>query len=169
MFMCFGGIFRGWADGNVDSALRHLEQLRGSGQSLGLSYYLSLVAECEARAGDYSRALARVEEALAHASRTGERYYEADLHRLKGTWLLELHSDADDAAEPALRRAIALARECGERPAALRASLVLGRLFDRTGRADAGRELVASACDLFDEQDDWQELQVARAFSKGSV
>jgi predicted ATPase len=163
MFKAFCGILRGWADTNVDFALKNLEAVRGSGQQIGFSYWLSLIAECEAASGAYGSALSRVDEAIAHAEATGELYYVADLHRLKGTWLLGQDPESK-AAEVSLRRAIAIAQEHSERPAVLRASLALGRLLRARGLEGEARDLVASACIQHDEHTAWGDLVVARTF-----
>jgi TOMM system kinase/cyclase fusion protein len=164
MFKAFCGILRGWADSNADSALKNIEALRGSGQQIGLSYWLSLVAECDAASGAYKSALSRIDEALAHAEASGELYYEADLHRLKGTWLFAQDPGQPVAAEASLRRAIEVARENSGRPAVLRASLALGRLLRARGLEGEARDLVASACIQHDEHTAWGDLVVARTF-----
>jgi TOMM system kinase/cyclase fusion protein len=163
MFKAFCGILRGWADGNTDFALQNLEAVRGSGQQIGLSYWLSLVAECEAASGAYASALSRVDEAIAHATATGELYYVADLHRLKGTWLLG-QDPGGIAAETSFRRSIEVAREHAQRPAELRASLGLGRLLRARGLEGEARDLVASACMQHDADVVWGDLVVARNF-----
>jgi TOMM system kinase/cyclase fusion protein len=164
MFKAFSGILRGWADGSAEFALQNLEGLRASGQQIGLSYWLSLVAECDAAAGAYATAVARIDEALAHAQDTGELFYVADLYRLKGTWLLGQDPGAIQSAESLFRCAIDLARESGQRPAELRASLALGQLLKARGQEAEARQLVASACAQHDERTAWGDLIIARTF-----
>src|SRR5262249_23762506 len=52
------------------------------------THYLALLAEALEAGGSAEAALAAVDEALELAGRTGERYYEAELHRLRGELLL---------------------------------------------------------------------------------
>jgi predicted ATPase len=80
------------------------------------------LAEGEARAGDVDRALAVLDEALFTCGRTGYRSFEAELHRVRGDMLLK-RGPTNPA--PALRSAIAVAREQGTRSFELRAALSL--------------------------------------------
>jgi predicted ATPase len=168
MYSAFCGVLRGWADRNAEAAMRSLERVRETGQQIAMSYYLTLVAECEAESGAYRSALSRIDEALSHVHETGEAYYAADLHRLKGEWLLEHDPMAHDAAEAHLRHAIDLARERSARATELRASLALGRLLEIRGRGDEGREVVASACSWHEGKVEWTDLSAARKFAAHS-
>ena len=164
LYKAFGGILRAWADRNGEAALRHLEMIRMTGQEIGLSYWLSLVAECDAASGGHASALARIDETIAHAEKTGESYYASELHRLKGSWLAELGPNSSQVAEASLRRAIELARERAQRPSELRASLALGRLLLASERRSEAYDVVAAACSRYHDNVDWVELRAARAF-----
>ncbi len=60
----------------------------GTGLVLNTPYYLALLAgACEA-AGVPSDARTHLEAAIDAAERTGECWFEPELHRLKGEWLL---------------------------------------------------------------------------------
>jgi predicted ATPase/DNA-binding winged helix-turn-helix (wHTH) protein len=52
-------------------------------------YFLGLLAEAYDKAGQTEEGLAVLDEALAIVDRTGERYYEAELYRLKGELTLQ--------------------------------------------------------------------------------
>ena len=54
------------------------------------SYFLALLAEAYGKAGQAEEGLTVLAEALARVDKTGERFYEAELYRLKGE--LTLHS-----------------------------------------------------------------------------
>jgi predicted ATPase len=66
------------------------------------------LADLHLRAQRAEAALAAAEEALAEVEATGERFYEADLHRLRGEALALLPGRAHEA-ESSLRRAVAVA------------------------------------------------------------
>jgi hypothetical protein len=51
-------------------------------------YYLALLADAHGKNGQPEEGLVVLAEALAVVERTGERYYEAELWRLKGTLTL---------------------------------------------------------------------------------
>ena len=57
---------------------------RPQGQSCISPYFLALLAEAYGKAGQAEEGLATLAEALATVDRTGERFYEAELYRLKG-------------------------------------------------------------------------------------
>ena len=52
------------------------------------SYYLVLLAEAYGKAGQAEEGLATLAEALSVVDKSGERFYEAELYRLKGELLL---------------------------------------------------------------------------------
>ena len=54
------------------------------GASLSQSYYLALLAEAYGKAGQTEEGLAVLAEALTLVDKSGERFYEAELYRLKG-------------------------------------------------------------------------------------
>jgi class 3 adenylate cyclase len=62
---------------------------------LGRPYGLGLLSEALARSGEHDAALAAVMEALAAAAQIGERWWDAELHRVKGLRLLACGDVAD--------------------------------------------------------------------------
>ncbi|HEX2184229.1 MAG TPA: adenylate/guanylate cyclase domain-containing protein, partial [Chloroflexota bacterium] len=54
------------------------------------TFFLGLLAECCGHIGELNEAQALLETALTLASDIGERWFEAELHRLKGELLLAL-------------------------------------------------------------------------------
>jgi predicted ATPase len=134
---------------------RGLEAYAGSGCRMGLPLYYNLIADACLRLRlieDGEQALARGLEAVGS---TGERSWEAELHRLQGELALAgMESGGPDrAAEAAacFQRAIATARELGAPSSELRAATSLGRLALAQGRRDQARALVAEAHGRFTE------------------
>jgi len=163
MIKAFGGILRGWAVQDPERSMREIEVLRASGQELGLSYWLSLVAESEAARQRYDRALDRLNECLRYAESTGELYYVPELHRMQGEYLLRLDPASVDAAEVCFRRSIAAARERGARMAELRSALALGRVLQGRGEGARAADLLRPIHGAFTEGFALPELQEARA------
>ena len=93
---------------------------------------LALLAEAEQLAGRPEEALRLLDDALAQANRSGERYFEAEFHRLKGESLLAVSPPQAAQAEAAFTTAIAVARRQGAKLLEDRAAASLGRL--RTSR-----------------------------------
>ena len=66
-----------------------LAAARGTGVELGRSSDLALLAEAYRSVGQIEEGLGVLSEALVTADKTGERFYEAELYRLKGTLTLQ--------------------------------------------------------------------------------
>ena len=94
-------------------------------------------AEAQLRAGDPGTGLALVDEALAHGRETSERWWDAELHRLRAELLLCGGAGAD-AAEESLRRALEIARGQRARALELRAACSLARHWARRGPVRGG-------------------------------
>lgn len=62
--------------------------MRDTGSELLQSYFPGLLAEAYLKDGQVEEGLATVAEALAFVDRTEERFYEAELYRIKGELLL---------------------------------------------------------------------------------
>jgi predicted ATPase len=90
-----GIVLRGWAlaeqgrEGEGMAEMRRgLAAYRTVDIEQGKPHLLAMVAEVEGKVGQIEEGLALVAEALAFIDRTEERYYEAELYRLKGELLL---------------------------------------------------------------------------------
>jgi TOMM system kinase/cyclase fusion protein len=163
MIKSFGGVLRGWADNDVEGANRSIEVLRASGQELGLSYWLSLVAESEAALGRYDDAIARMDECIRYAEAKGELYYVSELYRLKGVWLLKKEPAARELAGACFRQSLDAARRQGTRLSALRSALASCQLLpDERLRAEVG-PLLRPLYEGFTEGFSLPELVEARA------
>jgi predicted ATPase len=111
--------------GNTEAGMRPLQaQLDHAGETLHLPRYLFLLGElsaCLGEAGDASRGLRTVENAIARCEASGEGWYLAELWRIKGQLI-------GDAGESCLRRALDLARQQQAHAWELRAAISLARL-----------------------------------------
>ena len=85
--------------------------------------------------GEVPQGLPVLAEALAAAHNRGERYCEAELHRLKGELLLLQSADQHAEAEASLHHALAIARRQQAKSLELRAAMSLGRLWQQQGKA----------------------------------
>ena len=82
--------------------------------------------------------------ALEMADRTGERWFEAELHRLRGEWLINHRSGEQAEAEACFARALALARRQSAKMWELRAAMSFARLRCNQGRLVEARDLLTS-------------------------
>ena len=101
-------------------------------------------------------------EAVSRASMTGERCYEAELHRLRGECVLSLASRNQTVAEASFQQAIEVARHQGGKMWELRGAASLARLWRRQGRCAEARDLLAPIYGWFTEGLDARDLTEAR-------
>jgi predicted ATPase len=121
------------------------------------------LAEAEARAGDIDRALAILDETLATSERTGDRKFDAELHRVRGQMLLKRAPANPAAAEEALLTAIAVSKQQSTRSFELRAALSLARLYQSTGRPVERQAVRAPAVEGFAPTPEMPEIAEAEA------
>ena len=96
---------------------------------------------------------------------TGECWWEAELYRLSGEFLLaqDHTGDRTAAAEASFRRALDTAHRQGAQALTLRAVISLCRLWQRQSKGVEARQLLEVTYDRFTEGFDTADLQTARA------
>ena len=124
-------------------------------------FFQGLLAEIEAQ-GDAEGALTRIEEALALAGETGERWSDAFLHRLRGEILLQRDPANTAAAENAFLTAIAIAQQQKARSFELRAALSLAKLYHSTDRPADAHAVLAAALKGFSPTPEFPEIAEAQ-------
>jgi predicted ATPase len=102
-------------------------------------------------------------EALATADAHEERYYEAEIFRLKGELLLRQHASNDAEAWSCFENAIEIARKQSAKSFELRATMSLTRLLAKQGRRDEARAVLAEIYNWFTEGFDTADLKDAKA------
>jgi predicted ATPase len=82
----------------------------------------------------------------------GERYYEAEIWRIKGELLLKAAaSNAQAEAESCYHQAIEIARRQSAKSFELRASKSLARLWQQQGKHEEARQMLAEIYGWFSE------------------
>ena len=82
-------------------------------------------------------------EALTLADKTGERWYEPELYRLKGALLLQQSADHHAEAQACFQHALDVARAQQARSLELRAATSLARLWQQQGKRHEAHQLLA--------------------------
>jgi predicted ATPase len=96
-----------------------------------------------------------------------ERWWEAEICRLRGVLLLRQPETPQAEAEVWLRRALDIARRQEAKALELRAAVSLSRLWQQQGKRVAAYELLAPLYSWFTEGFDTADLQEAKALIEG--
>jgi predicted ATPase/DNA-binding SARP family transcriptional activator len=143
-----------------------IQDFMATGARLRLPYYLSLLARASHQAGNNEKALTVIEQAMSEALNNQERCWDAELHRLRGEFLLFQDANVVDAAgssEAALLRSVEIARKQHALAFELRAALSLARLWQSQQRSLEGKRLLAPILSRFTEGQHSQDIQSARS------
>jgi len=134
-----------------------------TGATLWTPMQLSYLARAHAKLGQTDDAWHYIEESLAILEKTGERWCEAEVHRVVGE--IALMSPERDAAkaEACFERALAVARRQQARSWELRAAMSMARLWRGQGKRQQARDLLAPVCGWFTEGFDTLDLKEAKA------
>jgi len=161
--------FQGWAkwsDSAEESRLaemrRSLAIVRERGQVWLLPRFEAALAEAEASAGETDAGLRRLDDALAELERTEQRWYEAEMHRIRGEILLKRDPADTAAAEQSLQAAVAIAQSQKARSFELRAALALAKLYSAANRDADAHAVLAPAVEDFSPTQQFPELTEAQ-------
>jgi predicted ATPase len=164
-----GRILRGWTlamQGDAATGVAHIQQGLGAVQSIGQKlyrpYHLALLAEAYGQAGQPEVGLTCLAEALTLVEATEERWWEAELYRLKGELLLRLPLPDIPQATTCIHQALDVARHQQAKALELRAALSLSRLWQRQAQRIEARQLLADIYCWFTEGFDTADLQTAK-------
>jgi predicted ATPase len=170
LVLAHSDVLLGWAAAHrgqgadcADRMRRGVAAATATGSRLFESFFLGLVAEALAFAGDVDHGLGELDQALARSTESGERWADAELHRLRGDLLCRLSRPDLDEAERSFRAALSTAREQGTTGFELRAATSLARLWGDHGRREEARELLAPVYGSFTEGFDTADLKEAKA------
>ncbi|MGH7899247.1 MAG: ATP-binding protein, partial [Candidatus Binatia bacterium] len=123
---------------------------------------ISLTADAAAKSGKIEEGLSKLEIAIAAAERTGERWWEPELQRLRGELVWQTDPN-DQEAEACFGRAIRIARDQESRSLELRATTSLSRFLASKGKVEEARTALADVYSSFAEGFDTPDLKEARA------
>jgi predicted ATPase len=168
-FMAIGSIFHGWAlvqQGQTQAGIEYLTQgltaWRATGAETGRPYFLALLADAHRIMGQPEAGLTVLAEALTLVDSSGVRFYEAELHRLKGELLLQQSSDKQAEAENCFHHALEIARNQQAKSFELRTATSLARLWQQQGKRQEAHDLLAPVYNWFTEGFDTADLQDAQ-------
>ena len=188
-----GTVLRGWAlaeQGQREEGITQMRQgladLRAIGSEIERPFFLALLAEAYGKGGQAEEGLSLLAEALAFVDKTGERFYEAELYRLRGELTLQLEargwrletsspspqasslkppvsSGAEQEAERYFLKAIDIARKQQAKSLELRATMSLARLWQQQDKKTEAHQMLSEIYNWFTEGFDTADLQEAKA------
>jgi len=136
---------------------------RATGTALLGSYFCTVLADIAAHLGHTEDGLQALAEAHSLMEQHEERWWEAEVHRLRGIILLRQPGTPQAEAEVWLRRALDVARRQQAKSLELRAAMSLARLWQQQGKQAEAHELLAPVYGWFTEGFDTADLQEAKA------
>jgi adenylate cyclase len=192
-FLAYGPILRGWVlaeEGQGEEGISQMRQgitaWQATGAELWQSCFLTLLADAYGKVGQPEEGLTVLTEVSAKVNKTGERWYEAELYRIKGEltlqkgardWGLETSSSSPQVpslkpqvssgvareAEGYFLTAIDIARQQQAKSWELRASTSLARLWQSQGKKAEAHKLLSEIYNWFTEGFETKDLQEAKA------
>ena len=177
LVQALGPIMRGWAIAVQEHSPESLIQIRqglnmfrSTGAEAQRPYFLTLLADASGLLGQPEDGLAALEEALSLVEQTGERYYEAEVHRQQGELLLlraamshpAQGSQEQHDAETCFQHALDVARRQEAKALELRAAMSLARLWQQQGKHAEAHALLAPVYGWFTEGFDTTDLIEAK-------
>ena len=160
----------GWAramQGQGEEGLAQVRQgiasARATGAALIVPYLCTLLAEVADHLGHTADGLQALAEAHTLVEQHDERWWEAEVCRLRGVLLLRQPRTPQAEAEAWLQRALDVARRQEAKSLELRATMSLGRLWQQQDKRQEAYDLLAPIYQWFTEGFDTADLQEAKA------
>ena len=173
LFLTAGAIQRGWLlaeDGREEEGLAQMRDGLARHRSIGAAVlvpaFLAMVAEVLEKLGRLDEGLSVVSEAFVAGQQSGQHYWEAELHRLRGALTQRSRvagAAAADDAESCFLQAMAVARSQKAKSLELRAATSLSRLWAGQGKVREAHALLSGVYNWFTEGFDTVDLIDAKS------
>jgi class 3 adenylate cyclase/predicted ATPase len=148
----------------IDQAIIRLDDYRGAGYRFGVTALFILLCGALLVRGQLDAVPQVLESAFSTCNDNSERFFEAELYRVKARLLLlGKEPNSSTHAESLLDRSLKIARDQGARSLELRAARDLAELWRDQGKRDEARELLAPVYGWFTEGFDTLDLKQAKA------
>ncbi|MBI3248068.1 MAG: AAA family ATPase [Deltaproteobacteria bacterium] len=194
-WLVYGTVSEGWAlamQGREEEGIASIQKGMTLAQSMGSnmahSYHLALLAKVYGNKGQHEEGLKILAEALEFVEKRGERFYEAEIYRLKGELTLQqegsrlqalglrekieeegvrlqavgLREKAEEAKK-CFHKAIEIAQKQQAKSLELRATMSLARLWQAQGKHREAHTTLSEVYNWFTEGFDTKDLQEAKA------
>jgi predicted ATPase len=158
---------QGQGEEGMTQVRQGITSYRATGAALYVPYFYTLLAEVCAHLGHPEDGLQALTEGHTLVEQQEERWWEAEVARLRGVLLLRQPGTPQAEAEAWLQRALDVARRQEAKSLELRAAMSLSRLWQQRGKQAEARELLAPVYGWFTEGFDTADLQEAKALLEG--
>ncbi len=158
----FARVESGEGEAGIAEMQQGLVDLAGIGSGIAAPQILFALANGLRKAGRHDDALGTVRLGLAQAEQQAQHFYDAQLNRLRAEILLDMNGSAAEEAEGLFGQALEIARRQEAKTFELRAATSLARLWQRQGKRDAARALLAPLYAWFTEGLDTRDLIEAK-------
>lgn len=139
-----------------------VDKWKNTGARITRPHQLGLLADALGALNRAEEGIALIDEALDELHDTGEQYYKAELHRLKGELLLRPTIADEAGACDAFFESLQIARSQGAKAWELRTAISLVRLRRRQGKSHEAYHILANIYSQFTEGFDTPDLRDAR-------
>jgi predicted ATPase len=160
---------RGICAAALDTSVSRLDEVKGAldeyqraGYQLGITAQFVLLCPALLLRNEPEPALEAIDHGLSIVSHNSERFFEAELYRLKARALL-LRGAPDAEAESLLDQALRTARGQQARSLELRAATDLARLWMKQGKRAEALDILGSIYGRFSEGFDTRDVKEAKA------
>lgn len=154
-------IAQGQAVEGREEVVEGMQQIQSLDVRSGQTYFLALLAEAYGQTGAPEKGLGELRKALDAAASTRERFFEAELYRVKGELILQTSAFSTEAEE-CFHKAIEITRNQEAKSLELRATISLARLWHRQGKNMEARKMLGNIYGWFSEGFDTKDLQEAK-------
>jgi len=162
---------QGWLlveEGHEQAGITEMAKILAGDRTRGVSgrwiaQHAALLADAYRKLGRTVEGLKVVSEEQSRAHISGARFYQAEVHRIKGELLLAQVAADEQEAEACFQNALNIARGQSAKSLELRAAMSLSRLWQRQGKTDNAQKLLADIFGWFAEGFDTADLKAAKA------
>jgi predicted ATPase len=165
-----GTSLRGWALARQGQGKEGIAQVyqgiaawRATGAALFVPYLCTVLADVAAHLGRPEDGLQALVEAYTLLEQHEDRWWEAEVCRLRGVLLLRQPGTPQAEAEAWLQRALDVAHRQEAKSLELRAAMSLAQLWQQQGKCAEAHALLAPVYHWFTEGFDTIDLQEAKA------
>ena len=146
----------------LDDVVAELGEYQQAGYQLGITAQFVLLCPALLLQNEPEAALETIDQGLSVVSHNSERFFEAELYRLKARALL-MRGAPDAEAEALLDQALRTARSQQARSLELRAATDLAKLWMKQGKNAAAHDVLSSIYGRFSEGFNTRDLREAKA------